>query len=300
MSETLRDGTKNEFTYDGFGNRTSVKTTKNGQTSETKASYNVYNQLTSMGNESFTYDKNGNRLATYEYDAWGNPLKADETAAVKDNTYRYAGYQYDHETGMYYLMARYYEPKHGVFLSLDPDPGDEDDIITQNGYTYANNNPVMLVDPDGHIAWLAVNAGWAAIDGYRAYKAGKGWKGVAGAAAWGFIGGSKFKAAKKLYSSAKIATQRRSAVRNAWKQERDMIIRTGKGTRNWSNKRKAEIVNKGKAKGMIGHHINNVRHHRDMAGNPNNIRFVSRKKHYRLHNNGRWWKKTTGKLIRRR
>jgi hypothetical protein len=28
-----------------------------------------------------------------------------------------------------------------VFLSLDPDPGDADDILTQNGYTYANKQP---------------------------------------------------------------------------------------------------------------------------------------------------------------
>ncbi len=80
MSETLRDGTKNEFTYDGFGNRTSVKTTKNGQTTETKASYNLYNQLTSVGNESLTYDKNGNRLTdgaySYTWDA------ADQITAI--------------------------------------------------------------------------------------------------------------------------------------------------------------------------------------------------------------------------
>ncbi len=106
---------------------------------------------------------------------------------------------------MYYLMVRYYEPKHGVFLSLDPDPGDEDDIITQNGYTYANNNPVMLVDPDGHWVWLAVNAGFAAYDGYKAYKAGKGWKGAAWAAASNFGPGKVFKGAKKALGFAKKA-----------------------------------------------------------------------------------------------
>lgn len=37
-------------------------------------------------------------------------------------------------------------------LFLDPDSGDADDIPTQNGYAYANNNPVMLVNPDGHRA----------------------------------------------------------------------------------------------------------------------------------------------------
>ena len=32
------------------------------------------------------------------------------------------------------------------------DPGDEDDPVTMNGYTYGDNNPVMKVDPDGHYA----------------------------------------------------------------------------------------------------------------------------------------------------
>lgn len=49
-------------------------------------------------------------------------------------------------------MARYYNPKYGNFTSIDPHPGDEDNVITQNGYTYADNNPVVFVDPDGHKA----------------------------------------------------------------------------------------------------------------------------------------------------
>ena len=72
---------------------------------------------------------------------------------------------YDKEIGMYYLIARYYNPEHGVFLSVDPDPGDEDDPITMNGYTYGDNNPVMKIDPDGHVAWWIAGAlGGAAWD----------------------------------------------------------------------------------------------------------------------------------------
>ena len=54
-----------------------------------------------------------------------------------------------------------------MFLSLDP--GDADDILTQNGYADVNNNPVMLVDPDGHLPWLLINAGFAAYEAYKAY-----------------------------------------------------------------------------------------------------------------------------------
>ncbi|WP_331436789.1 RHS repeat-associated core domain-containing protein, partial [Geobacillus kaustophilus] len=96
-------------------------------------------------------DAQGNIVARYQYDAWGNILSQSGILA-DENPYRYAGYQYDQETGLYYLIARYYHPTHGVFLSLDPDPGNADDIITQNGYVYANNNPVKYVDPDGRFS----------------------------------------------------------------------------------------------------------------------------------------------------
>ena len=149
-------------------------------------------------------DAQGNIAARYQYDTWGNILSQSGSLA-DENPYRYAGYQYDRETGLYYLIARYYHPEHGVFLSLDPDPGDADDILTQNGYTYANNNPVMLVDPDGHFVWMAINAGFAAYDGYKAFKKG-GWKAAAIAVGVGLVGGAAFKAYRiyKAKETAKI------------------------------------------------------------------------------------------------
>ncbi|WP_255258214.1 DNRLRE domain-containing protein [Bacillus toyonensis] len=101
-------------------------------------------------------DQNGQVVANYEYDAWGNLLKSDTKGIAADNPFGYAGYMYDKEIGMYYLIARYYNPDHGVFISADPDPGDDDDPVTQNGYTYADNNPAMLTDPDGHFAQFLI------------------------------------------------------------------------------------------------------------------------------------------------
>jgi RHS repeat-associated protein len=95
-------------------------------------------------------DENGATVASYSYDPWGKVLSASEDAAVSGQPLGYAGYYYDKETNLYYLQARYYDPETARFISRDPDSGDQDDPMTQNGYTYANDNPVMNVDPDGN------------------------------------------------------------------------------------------------------------------------------------------------------
>ncbi|WP_141903890.1 DNRLRE domain-containing protein [Lysinibacillus sp. Y5S-8] len=94
---------------------------------------------------------NGDVVAQYTYDAWGNILSQSGTMATI-NPYRYASYRYDEDTKLYYLMARYYNPDTGVFLSLDPVRGDTMDPLSLNGYNYANNNPVLYVDPDGEFS----------------------------------------------------------------------------------------------------------------------------------------------------
>ncbi len=112
--------------------------------------------------------------------AWGNQQNqaSDE---VKDNRYRYAGYQYDEETGLYYLMALPLRAKKRRILITRPRPGSDGDSLDQNGYTYGNNNPVMNVDPTGIGCGLG-KCLIAAYDGYGAYKSGKGWRGAAWAA----------------------------------------------------------------------------------------------------------------------
>ncbi|MFT8318072.1 MAG: RHS repeat-associated core domain-containing protein, partial [Sporolactobacillus sp.] len=45
---------------------------------------------------------------------------------------------------------RYYDPQNGNFLAMDPDSGDDDDTLSQNGYTYAENNPEKFTDPNGN------------------------------------------------------------------------------------------------------------------------------------------------------
>lgn len=82
----------------------------------------------------------------------------------------------------------------------------EDDPITMNGYTYADNNPVMMTDPDGHLAWMVLNTGFAAYDGYQAYKK-SGWKAAAVAVGVGLVGRAAYKGAKLAYNTFKYGTK---------------------------------------------------------------------------------------------
>ena len=52
------------------------------------------------------------RVASYEYDAWGNVTYSTGTMA-KTNPLKYRGYYYDAETGFYYLQSRYYDRRLG-------------------------------------------------------------------------------------------------------------------------------------------------------------------------------------------
>ncbi|WP_158587598.1 RHS repeat-associated core domain-containing protein [Neobacillus notoginsengisoli] len=90
----------------------------------------------------------GSEIGSYSYDAYGNILSETGTIA-KENPIRYASYYYDQETKQYYLKARYYDPLNGNFLSKDPYPGDKNNSLSQNGYSYAESNPITLVDTTG-------------------------------------------------------------------------------------------------------------------------------------------------------
>jgi len=95
-----------------------------------------------------------------------------------------------------------------------------------------------------------------------------------------------------------IKSQRQSAVKKAWKQEKEIIESTGNGSRKWNGVEKQEIQETGKAQGYEGHHINNVKDHPNQAGNPANVEFVTRKEHLNVHQ-GNFKNKTTGEFKNR-
>lgn len=111
-----------------------------------------------QGNIIALLDSSGNVVVKYVYDAWGNHAVLDANGAdITDvnhigvlNPFRYRGYFYDVETGLYYLQTRYYDPEIGRFITIDGiEYLDPETINGLNLYAYCGNNPVMYTDPTG-------------------------------------------------------------------------------------------------------------------------------------------------------
>lgn len=67
-------------------------------------------------------DDAGETVVEYKYSSWGKILSITGRKAStigKINPFRYRGYYYDEETGMYYLKNRYYDPEIRRFISAD-------------------------------------------------------------------------------------------------------------------------------------------------------------------------------------
>ena len=102
-------------------------------------------------------------MVKYTYDAWGNHTVEDSTdcGLGTRNPFRYRGYYYDTETGLYYLQTRYYDPEIGRFVTIDDVAYLAPDTIGGlNLYSYCNNNPVMCVDPWGTSVWRWIRGRW--------------------------------------------------------------------------------------------------------------------------------------------
>jgi len=119
------------------------------------AGSSAYTYLTNAhGDVTALVDAAGAVVARWTYDAWGKPTEFNAAGTpvpvgTAGNPFLFAGYFFDVATGLYYLRARYYDPKTGRFLSMDPEPGKLTDRLSQNPYIYCQNDPVNLADPTG-------------------------------------------------------------------------------------------------------------------------------------------------------
>ena len=107
------------------------------------------------------YNADGDKIGSYVYDAWGNctvstesGITVTERSIVRTyNPFRYRGYYYDADTGLYYLQSRYYNPQWGRFLNADGYASTGQGLLGYNMYAYCGNNPVNRKDPAGQF-WI--------------------------------------------------------------------------------------------------------------------------------------------------
>ena len=106
-------------------------------------------------------DSADNLVVEYRYDAWGKLLSTTGSLADtlgRRNPFRYRGYVYDEESGLYYLRSRYYNPAVGRFANADSYCGYAGHLFSHSLYTYCKNCPILLNDMDGHMAITATAA----------------------------------------------------------------------------------------------------------------------------------------------
>ncbi|UPA32283.1 RHS repeat-associated core domain-containing protein [Terrisporobacter glycolicus] len=84
----------------------------------------------------------------YDYDDFGVTRSIGDSAFF--NEICYTGAIYDVSTGLYYLNARYYDPKNGRFITRDTYRGEINEPSSLHLYAYCANNPINYVDPSGH------------------------------------------------------------------------------------------------------------------------------------------------------
>jgi RHS repeat-associated protein/uncharacterized repeat protein (TIGR01451 family) len=115
-----------------------------------------------LGNTSQITTESAALTATYDYDAFGRTIIADETMT---NAFRFVGRfgVVEDSASMHFMRARRYDSIRGRFATADPIGfGGRD----ENLYRYAFNNPERFMDPSGlHIWTIAVGSRYELVVG---------------------------------------------------------------------------------------------------------------------------------------
>jgi len=120
----------------------------------------IYYTVTDLLNSSSVMTDSAGAIAeTMDYFPFGeirldtHPSTSSGSSAFSEQR-KYIGQEFDADTGLNYLNARYYNSALARFISQDPmfwnfDQAWLADPQTQNAYSYARNNPITLSDPTG-------------------------------------------------------------------------------------------------------------------------------------------------------
>lgn len=174
-SKVVFQKTNNEVLYFDYDENGQVITAQyyNNSTNEYKSYIYIKNL---QGDIIEILDEQFNLVVKYNYDGWGNVLSVtdangtqitDQNHIGNMNPFRYRGYYYDTETGLYYLQNRYYNPEWGRFLNADGILNDT--TLGKNLYAYCDNNPINNADNEGTFAiTISVTVSSMLLVGFKA------------------------------------------------------------------------------------------------------------------------------------
>ncbi len=122
-------------------------------TAEPSPRHRQYVSVDHLGTPRMVTDAVGGVVSVHHYFGFGEELNVTTT----DEPKRFTGHERDfHAAGsqdeLDYMHARYYKAHIGRFLTVDPVLGSPEQPGSWNRYTYVQNNPTNLVDPDGLVA----------------------------------------------------------------------------------------------------------------------------------------------------
>ncbi|MFH0342669.1 MAG: RHS repeat-associated core domain-containing protein [Chromatiales bacterium] len=98
-----------------------------------------------LGSPIAATDQDGRVVWRKSYAPYGQPI-----GQAAPNEPGYTGKLEEPELGIQNFGARWYDPRIGRFLAIDPAGFDPQNPQSFNRYAYANNNPYRFVDPDGN------------------------------------------------------------------------------------------------------------------------------------------------------
>lgn len=100
-----------------------------------------------IGNVDLVTDLNGEAYELFLYNPWGENLyEWNSGTSSWSSPYRFNGKELDQETGNYYYVQRYYNPRTSLWLSVDRMASK---YTAWSPYNFTINNPVNLIDPNG-------------------------------------------------------------------------------------------------------------------------------------------------------
>jgi RHS repeat-associated protein len=101
-----------------------------------------------LGSVRAMIDDTGSIVNSYAYTPYGEDLTTTETV---DNRFKFASYNFDETTDLYYLNARWYDPTVQRFTSRDPVRGSFQKPLALHRYLYCANDPINRIDPSGEM-----------------------------------------------------------------------------------------------------------------------------------------------------